>query len=87
MFSVHLRGSRVPRCVAQVNPIWLYGPNEAGTITAGAVPGWYMGFLDGALRIMPNWEFSVFGHPLTLAVLVPAVVFPAASSPSWPPTR
>jgi hypothetical protein len=36
-----------------------------------AVPGWYMGFVDGALRIMPGWEISVAGHPLTLAVLVP----------------
>ena len=61
---------------AQVNPIWLYGPYEPGSITAGAVPGWYMGFLDGALRIMPNWEPTVFGHPLSLAVLVPALVVP-----------
>ncbi|GAA4630893.1 ubiquinol-cytochrome c reductase cytochrome b subunit [Actinoallomurus vinaceus] len=62
--------------VAQVNPIWLYGPFEPGSITAGAVPGWYMGFLDGGLRIMPNWEPTVFGHPLTLAVLVPALIVP-----------
>ena len=37
-----------------------------------------MGFLDGALRIMPAWEISVFGHPLTLAVLVPGVLVPGA---------
>ena len=61
---------------AQVNPVWLYGPYEPGSITSGAVPGWYMGFLDGALRIMPNWEPTVFGHPLSLAVLVPALVVP-----------
>jgi ubiquinol-cytochrome c reductase cytochrome b subunit len=35
-----------------------------------------MGFLDGALRTMPNWEPTVFGHPLSLAVLVPALVIP-----------
>jgi ubiquinol-cytochrome c reductase cytochrome b subunit len=64
--------------VAQVNPIWQYGPYRPGTISAGAVPGWYMGFLDGALRIMPNWEFDVAGHPLTLAVLVPALLVPGA---------
>ncbi|WP_433171969.1 cytochrome bc1 complex cytochrome b subunit [Actinoallomurus sp. CA-150999] len=62
--------------VAQINPIWLYGPFEPGSITSGAVPGWYMGFLDGGLRIMPNWEPTVFGHPLTLAVLVPALIVP-----------
>ena len=63
---------------AQVNPVWLFGPSQPGSISAGSVPGWYMGFLDGALRIMPGWEISVFGHPLTLAVLVPGVLVPGA---------
>ena len=64
--------------LAQVNPVWLYGPYQPGDISAGAVPGWYLGFLDGALRIMPAWEINVAGHPLALAVLVPAVIVPAA---------
>jgi ubiquinol-cytochrome c reductase cytochrome b subunit len=64
--------------LAQVNPIWLSGPYQPGATTAGAVPDWYMGFLDGALRIMPGWELEVAGHPLTLAVLVPAIVVPGA---------
>jgi ubiquinol-cytochrome c reductase cytochrome b subunit len=34
--------------------------------------------VDGALRIMPGWEISVAGHPLTLAVLVPGVLMPGA---------
>jgi ubiquinol-cytochrome c reductase cytochrome b subunit len=63
---------------AQVNPVWLVGPYQPGSISAGAVPGWYMGFVDGALRIMPGWEISVAGHPLTLAVLVPGVLMPGA---------
>jgi hypothetical protein len=37
-----------------------------------------MGFLDGALRIMPAWELSVAGHPLVLSVLVPALLVPGA---------
>ncbi|QFG22469.1 cytochrome b N-terminal domain-containing protein [Actinomadura sp. WMMB 499] len=60
----------------QINAIWQFGPFEPGAITAGAVPGWYMAFLDGAVRIMPGWELDVGGHPLTLAVLVPAIVVP-----------
>jgi ubiquinol-cytochrome c reductase cytochrome b subunit len=64
--------------VAQVNPVWLVGPYQPGSISSGAVPGWYMGFVDGALRIMPGWEMSVAGHPLTLAVLVPGVLMPGA---------
>jgi ubiquinol-cytochrome c reductase cytochrome b subunit len=61
---------------AQINPIWLYGPYQPGSISAGAVPGWYLGFLDGALRIMPGWEISLGGHPLTLAILIPALIVP-----------
>ncbi|OLT10571.1 hypothetical protein BJF79_25775 [Actinomadura sp. CNU-125] len=61
---------------AQINAIWQIGPYEPGAITAGAVPGWYMAFLDGAIRIMPGWEPDIAGHPLTLAVLVPALVVP-----------
>jgi ubiquinol-cytochrome c reductase cytochrome b subunit len=62
--------------IAQINPVWLYGPFEPGSISAGAVPDWYMGFLDGALRLMPAWELTVAGHPLDLGVLIPALVVP-----------
>jgi ubiquinol-cytochrome c reductase cytochrome b subunit len=64
--------------VAQVNPVWQYGPYRPGAISAGAVPGWYLGFLDGAIRIMPGWELTLAGHPITLAVLVPALLVPGA---------
>jgi ubiquinol-cytochrome c reductase cytochrome b subunit len=64
--------------IAQVSPVWLYGPYQPGSISAGAAPDWYMGFLDGALRIMPAWEVDVAGHPLVLAVLVPALLVPGA---------
>ena len=61
---------------AQINPVWLVGPYEPGSISAGSVPDWYMGFLDGALRIMLAWELSFGGHPLSLDVLIPAVIVP-----------
>jgi ubiquinol-cytochrome c reductase cytochrome b subunit len=64
--------------LAQINPVWLAGPYQPGAISAGTVPDWYMGFLDGALRIMPGWELRLAGHPLTLAVLVPALIVPGA---------
>ncbi|TMR19400.1 cytochrome bc complex cytochrome b subunit [Nonomuraea turkmeniaca] len=64
--------------VGQINPIWLYGPARPGTTGAGAVPDWYMGFLDGAIRIMPAWEPIVAGRPLTLSVLIPALMVPGA---------
>ena len=61
---------------AQINPVWLFGPYQPGSISAGSVPDWYMGFLDGALRVMPAWELSLGGHPLSLDVLIPAVIVP-----------
>jgi len=33
-----------------------------------------MGILDGALRIMPSWEWNFRGHTITLSVLIPFVV-------------
>ncbi|MEV0380512.1 cytochrome b N-terminal domain-containing protein [Nonomuraea sp. NPDC050643] len=60
----------------QIAPIWLYGPARPTQISAGSVPDWYMGFLDGALRIMPGWELTLGNYTLSLAVLVPTVVVP-----------
>ena len=39
--------------VATINPVWLFGPYNPSQITAGSQPDWYIGFLDGMLRIMP----------------------------------
>ncbi|WP_165977898.1 cytochrome b [Nonomuraea diastatica] len=61
---------------AQIAPIWLYGPAHPGQTSAGSVPDWYMGFLDGALRLMPGWELTLGGYTLSLAVLVPTLVVP-----------
>ncbi|HEX4816210.1 MAG TPA: cytochrome b N-terminal domain-containing protein [Nonomuraea sp.] len=60
----------------QIAPIWLYGPARPTQISAGSVPDWYMGFLDGALRVMPGWELTLGDHTLSLAVLVPTLVIP-----------
>ncbi|GGO09296.1 cytochrome bc1 complex cytochrome b subunit [Microbispora rosea subsp. aerata] len=59
---------------AQINPIWLFGPYTPADISAGSQPDFYMGFLEGALRIMPAWEINFLGHTLTLSVLIPALV-------------
>ncbi|MDP4507072.1 cytochrome bc1 complex cytochrome b subunit [Nonomuraea turcica] len=62
--------------VFQVNPVWLYGPYVPSTVSAGSQPDWYMGFLEGALRIMPPWEFTLFGSTVTMSVLIPALGAP-----------
>ena len=42
----------------QINPVWLYGPYNPAEVTAGSQPDWYMGWLDGAVRLMPGLESS-----------------------------
>jgi len=61
----------------QINPIWLYGPYIPDQITAGSQPDWYIGWLDGSLRLMPNIEIVLFGQwNLMLNIFIPAIVLP-----------
>ncbi|RFU40245.1 ubiquinol-cytochrome c reductase cytochrome b subunit [Actinomadura logoneensis] len=61
---------------AQINPIWLFGPYDPGAISSGSQPDWYMGVLEGALRLMPGQgtEWVIWGHTISLNVLIPATV-------------
>jgi ubiquinol-cytochrome c reductase cytochrome b subunit len=59
-----------------INPVWMYGPYDPSKVTAGSQPDWYMGWPDGALRIMPNWETHLWGHTLSWNVLLPIIVLP-----------
>ena len=61
---------------AQINPIWLFGPYDAAKISYAVQPDWYMGFLDGAMRIMPSWETVVFGHTIPWEVTFPGLILP-----------
>jgi len=61
---------------AQINPIWQFGPYDASRISYAVQPDWYMGFLDGALRIWPSWTFHSFGYTIPWEVFIPSVVFP-----------
>ncbi|MEU8799837.1 ubiquinol-cytochrome c reductase cytochrome b subunit [Spirillospora sp. NPDC048819] len=60
----------------QVNPVWLYGPYEPDQVSIGSQPDWYVGFLEGSLRIMPALETTLLGHSVPWNVLLPAVVLP-----------
>ncbi|MEU4543358.1 cytochrome bc1 complex cytochrome b subunit [Nonomuraea dietziae] len=63
---------------AQINPIWAFGPYTPADISAGSQPDFYMGFLEGSLRLMPPWEINLFGASefgtLPLSVIIPALV-------------
>ncbi|MFC4055321.1 cytochrome bc complex cytochrome b subunit [Actinomadura syzygii] len=58
----------------QINPVWLYGPYDPGAISSGSQPDWYMGWLEGGLRIMPAWEIDAWGHTVSLSVAIPGLV-------------
>ena len=58
----------------QINPIWAYGPYNPSEVTAGSQPDWYMGFVEGAVRIMPNWESTFFNYTWSWNVFIPGVM-------------
>jgi len=71
----------------QINPIWQYGPFQPWVGTNGAQPDWYLGWLIGALRLMPNWELHPFGYtllpnPFFGGILFPGIVFTTLYA--WP---
>jgi ubiquinol-cytochrome c reductase cytochrome b subunit len=65
--------------LVQINPVWLYGPFRADQVTSPAQPDWYLGWVEGALRIFPAWEIRAFGfeipNPFFPAVLLPGLTF------------
>ncbi len=61
---------------AQINPIWQVGPYTPTAISAGSQPDFYMGFLEGALRMFPSWTWDIGGHTIAWNVFVPALVVP-----------
>ena len=58
----------------QINPVWLYGPYNPSEVTAGSQPDWYMGWVEGAVRIMPNWENTIFGWTFSWNVFIPGAL-------------
>jgi ubiquinol-cytochrome c reductase cytochrome b subunit len=62
--------------LVNINPIWIFGPYTPDQVTAGTQPDWYIGWLDGALRLMPNWETVIAGFTISWNVFIPSVVIP-----------
>jgi ubiquinol-cytochrome c reductase cytochrome b subunit len=61
---------------AQINPVWEPGPYTPTAISAGSQPDFYMGFLEGSLRMFPSWTWDIGGHTIAWDVLIPALVVP-----------
>lgn len=55
-----------------INPIWNYGPYDPSPVSAGTQPDWYIGFADGALRLVPpHLEFVLFDRTWSFNILIP----------------
>ncbi len=58
-----------------INPIWNYGPYDPSPVSAGTQPDWYIGFADGALRLVPpHLEFVLFDRTWSFNILIPLAV-------------
>ena len=65
--------------LVQINPVWLYGPFHPAQVTSPAQPDWFLGWVEGALRLFPSVEIRAFGFELPNqffpSVLVPGLTF------------
>jgi ubiquinol-cytochrome c reductase cytochrome b subunit len=63
----------------QINPVWTYGPFDPTRVSAPSQPDWYVAWLDGALRLFPPIEFTLFGvtipSPFIPGILLPGIAF------------
>jgi ubiquinol-cytochrome c reductase cytochrome b subunit len=60
-----------------INPIWTYGPYDPSPVSAGTQPDWYIGFADGALRLVPpGWEFVWLNHTWSFNIISVILVLP-----------
>ena len=58
-----------------INPVWNYGGYDPSPVSAGTQPDWYIGFLDGALRLAPsNLEVTAGGVTWSWNILLPMIV-------------
>jgi ubiquinol-cytochrome c reductase cytochrome b subunit len=74
--------------LVQINPIWLWGPYHISEGTNGAQPDWYLGWLIGALRLMPNfdvvvWNRTLVPNPFWGGILFPVLVMMALIAWPW----
>jgi quinol---cytochrome-c reductase cytochrome b subunit len=74
--------------LVQINPIWLWGPYDVASSTNGAQPDWYLGWLIGALRLVPGFDVTIGGativpNPFWGGVAFPGLVFGLLASWPW----
>jgi ubiquinol-cytochrome c reductase cytochrome b subunit len=66
--------------LVQINPVWLWGPYHVDSATNAAQPDWYLGWLIGALRMIPSFDvtignYTLVPNPFWGGILFPLIVF------------
>src|SRR4051795_6401391 len=66
--------------LVQINPIWLWGPYNPAQVSSASQPDWYIGFLEGSMRLFPAWEINLPGNyaipaPFWPTVFLPGILF------------
>ncbi|HEX3738210.1 MAG TPA: cytochrome bc complex cytochrome b subunit [Terriglobales bacterium] len=61
--------------LVQIDPVWIYGPYDPIAIVPGAQPDWYLGWVEGALRLFPGVNVHIGTR------LIPEVFFPGMLLP------
>jgi ubiquinol-cytochrome c reductase cytochrome b subunit len=64
--------------LVQINPVWQWGPYEPWVGSNGAQPDWYLGWLIGALRLVPGFDVTGFGRTLIPNPFLGGLLFPSA---------
>ena len=64
--------------LVQINPVWLWGPFHVSQATNGAQPDWYLGWLIGALRLVPGFDVTIASYTLVPNPFWGGVAFPLA---------
>jgi len=77
-FFVVFGVTAIMSALLQINPIWLYGPYNPAEVTAGSQPDFYMGWLEGSVRLMPGFESHIWGITLSWNLIIPALLVPPA---------
>jgi quinol---cytochrome-c reductase cytochrome b subunit len=77
-FFVNFGVTALMGALLQINPVWLYGPYNPAEVTAGSQPDWYMGWLEGSVRIFPGFESHFWGITLSWNLIIPALIIPPA---------
>lgn len=73
--------------LVQINPIWLFGPFRPADVSSASQPDWYLGWLEGALRLMPAWELRAppfeIPNPFYPALLLAGLTFGVLYAWPW----